>query len=281
MKLLRYGPPGEERPALLDAEGRLRALSPAIADLNADVLSPEGLQVLAAIDPAKLPLVRGDHRLGVPIAGARQYYAIGLNYQGHIDEAGLPRPVEPMVFNKAVTSLCGPDDDTLLPRGSKATDWEIELAVVIGKLASQVSVDDALGYVAGYCLANDISERDWQMHRGGQFVKGKSAPTFGPLGPYLVTPDEIADPQQIDLRLEVNGIVRQSGSTSDMIFSVRQIVSHLSQVLTLLPGDVIATGTPAGVGGGMKPPLYLKAGDVVTLSSPQLGRQRQRVVARD
>jgi len=277
MKLLRYGPVGQERPGIVDSQGRIRSLSPAVQDLTPEVISPEGLKVLAAIEPDRLPLVEGKPRIGVPVAGIRQFFAIGLNYKGHIAEAGLPQPVEPMLFNKALTSLCGPDDDIVLPKGSRATDWEVELGVVIGREASNVSEVDALSYVAGYCAANDVSERDWQMKRGGQFVKGKSAPTFGPLGPWLVTTDEIPDPQTIELSLDVSDVRRQHGNTADMVFNVRQIVSHLSQVLTLLPGDVIVTGTPAGVGGGMKPPMYLKPGDVVTIASPQLGRQRQTV----
>jgi 2-keto-4-pentenoate hydratase/2-oxohepta-3-ene-1,7-dioic acid hydratase in catechol pathway len=277
MKLLRYGPVGQEKPGIVDAQGRIRSLWPAVHDLTPEVISPEGLKVLASIDPERLPLVERNPRIGVPVAGIRQYFAIGLNYKGHIAEAGLPQPEEPMMFNKALTSLCGPDDDIVLPRGSKASDWEVELAVVIGREASNVSEGDALSYVAGYCAANDLSERDWQLKRGGQFVKGKSAPTFGPLGPWLVTTDEIPDPQAIELTLDVSGVRRQRGNTADMVFNVRQIVSHVSRVLTLLPGDVIATGTPAGVGGGMKPPVYLKPGDVVTIVSPQLGRQRQAV----
>jgi 2-keto-4-pentenoate hydratase/2-oxohepta-3-ene-1,7-dioic acid hydratase in catechol pathway len=277
MKLLRFGPVGQEKPGIVDAQGRIRSLWPAVHDLTPEVISPEGLKVLASIDPQRLPLVERNPRIGVPVAGIRQFFAIGLNYKGHIAEAGLPQPEEPMLFNKALTSLCGPDDDIVLPKGSKASDWEVELAVVIGREASNVSEGDALTYVAGYCAVNDLSERDWQLKRGGQFVKGKSAPTFGPLGPWLVTTDEIPDPQAIELTLEVSGVRRQHGNTADMVFNVRQIVSHVSRVLTLLPGDVIATGTPAGVGGGMKPPVYLKPGDVVTIASPQLGRQRQTV----
>jgi 2-keto-4-pentenoate hydratase/2-oxohepta-3-ene-1,7-dioic acid hydratase in catechol pathway len=277
MKLLRFGPVGQEKPGIVDAQGRIRSLWPAVHDLTPEVISPEGLKVLASIDPQRLPLVERNPRIGVPVAGIRQFFAIGLNYKGHIAEAGLPQPEEPMLFNKALTSLCGPDDDIVLPKGSKASDWEVELAVVIGREASNVSEGDALTYVAGYCAVNDLSERDWQLKRGGQFVKGKSAPTFGPLGPWLVTTDEIPDPQAIELTLEVSGVRRQHGNTADMVFNVRQIVSHVSRVLTLLPGDVIATGTPAGVGGGMKPPVYLKPGDVVTIASPQLGRQRQAV----
>ena len=279
MKLLRYGPVGKERPGLLDSNGKLRSLWPAITDLTPDVLSPTGLKIIAALDTEKLPLVEGKPRLGVPVAGIRQFFAIGLNYKDHVEESGLPTPTEPMLFNKALTSLAGPDDDVRLPRGSVASDWEVELAVFIGTEASNVDEARALDYVAGYAVANDLSERDWQSNRGGQFVKGKSAPTFGPIGPYLVTADEIADPQQIDLRLDVNGITRQRGTTAKMIFGVREIVAHVSQVLTLLPGDVIVTGTPAGVGLGMKPPLFLRAGDVIDISSPQLGTQRQRVLA--
>jgi len=279
MKLLRYGPAGEERPGLLDSKGKLRSLWPAISDLTPGVISPAGLKIIAALDPEKLPLVEGKPRLGVPVAGIRQFFAIGLNYKDHVEESGLPTPTEPMLFNKALTSLAGPDDDVRLPRGSVAGDWEVELAVFIGTEASNVDEAHALDHVAGYALANDLSERDWQSKRGGQFVKGKSAPTFGPIGPYLVTADEIADPQRIDLRLDVNGITRQNGTTAKMIFGVREIVAHVSQVLTLLPGDVIVTGTPAGVGLGMKPPLFLRAGDVIDISSPQLGTQRQRVLA--
>ena len=277
MKLLRYGPVGQEKPGIVDSQGRIRSLWPAVPDLTAEVISPEGLKVLAALDSDRLPIVEGQPRLGVPVAGIRQFFAIGLNYKGHIAESGLPQPEDPILFNKALTSLCGPDDDIVLPRGSMATDWEVELAVVMGREASNIHESDALSYVAGYCAANDVSERGWQLNRGGQFVKGKSAPTFGPLGPWLVTTDEIPDPQAIELTLDVSGVRRQHGNTADMVFSVRQIVSHLSQVMTLLPADVIVTGTPAGIGGGMKPPVYLKPGDVVTIASPQLGRQRQNV----
>ena len=280
MKLLRYGPVGQERPGLLDNEGQIRSLYPAIADITPEILAPDSLKVLSAIDPRKLALVKGPQRLGSPVAGVRQFFAIGLNYRAHIAEAvGMPTPPEPLVFNKALTSICGPDDDTVIPRGATAVDWEVELAVVMGRTASNVSESEALQYVAGYCLANDISERNWQMGRGGQFVKGKSAPSFGPLGPWLITQDEIPDPQAIDLKLDVSGVTRQVTNTADMVFSVRQIIAHLSEVMTLLPGDVILTGTPGGVGAGMKPPVYLKPGDVVTLTSPQLGQQRQRVRA--
>jgi 2-keto-4-pentenoate hydratase/2-oxohepta-3-ene-1,7-dioic acid hydratase in catechol pathway len=282
MKLLRYGPLGQERPGILDSDGRIRSLWPAVVDLTPEVISPEGLEVIAALDTARLPLVAGPQRMGVPVAGVRQFFAIGLNYQGHIKEAaaaGIIAADEPLVFNKALTSLSGADDDVIMPPGSKACDWEVELAVVIGTVAHRVPSERALSHVAGYCLANDVSERRWQIKRGGQFVKGKSAPTFGPLGPWLVTTDEIPDPQTIDLSLDVSGTRRQQCNTSEMVFGVKELVSHLSEVMVLLPGDVISTGTPAGVGDGMKPPLYLKAGDVMELRSPQLGRQRQRVQA--
>jgi len=280
MKLLRYGPVGQERPGILDSTGRIRSLSPAIADLTPAVISPEGLKVLRALDIDRLPIVEGPQRYGIPVAGVRQFFAIGLNYQGHIEEAraaGIAIPDEPLLFNKALTSLSGADDDIVLPRGTKAGDWEIELAIIIGTEASCVPTDKALEFLAGYSLANDVSERDWQVKRGGQFVKGKSAPTFGPIGPWLVTTDEITDPQNVDLQLDVNGVRRQKANTSDMVFDVRYIVSHLSEMMTLLPGDVILTGTPAGVGGGFKPPIFLKDGDVVELVSAQLGRQRQVV----
>lgn len=284
MKLLRYGPPGQERPGILDAEGRIRALWPAIADLTPEVISPDGLKVLAALDTSRLPLVEGAQRMGVPVAGVRQFFAIGLNYRDHIAEAaaaGIMAHEEPLLFNKALTSLSGADDDIILPPGANAGDWEVEMGIIIGTRAERVSEDKALDYVAGYCLANDVSERDWQVKRGGQFVKGKSAPTFGPIGPWLVTTDEIPDPQNVDLRLEVNGVLRQQTNTSDMVFSVRHLVAHMSELMTLLPGDVILTGTPAGVGGGMKPPVYLRADDVIDLHSPQLGRQTQRVRVSD
>ena len=277
MKLLRYGQLGREKPGMVDREGRIRSLWPAVLDLTPEVISPAGLKLLAALDSDRLPIVEGQPRIGVPVAGIRQFFAIGLNYKGHIAEAGLPQPEAPILFSKALTCLCGPDDDILLPPGAESTDWEVELAVVIGREAGNIQESEAIDYVAGYCAANDVSERAWQLNRGGQFVKGKSAPTFGPLGPWLVTTDEIPDPQTVDLTLDVNGVRMQGGSTADMLFSVRQIVSHLSQVMTLLPGDIIATGTPGGVGAGMKPPVYLKAGDVVTIASPQLGRQRQNV----
>lgn len=279
MKLLRHGPLGAEKPGALDADGQARDLSLLVPDFTPEWLSPEKLQALAAIDLRRMPLVPPGTRLGTPVAGTRQFVAIGLNYRKHALEAGLDIPQEPVVFTKALTALAGPDDDVVLPEGSEAADWEIELGFVIGTLARRVAVEDALKHVAGYCLANDVSERDWQLKRGGQWGKGKSFDGFGPIGPWLVTVDEIPDPQAIPLELRVNDQVRQSSSTADMIFPVAQVVSYLSQFMTLLPGDVVITGTPEGVGLGMKPqPVFLRRGDVMRLSAGPLGTQRQRVV---
>lgn len=278
MKLLRHGPVGAEKPGALDADGQARDLSLLVPDFTPEWLSPQKLQALAAIDLKRMPLVPEGARLGTPIAGTRQFIAIGLNYRQHAEEAGMAIPQEPVVFNKALTSLAGPNDDVVLPEGAQACDWEVELGVVIGTTARRVPEQEALGYVAGYVLANDVSERDWQLKRGGQWVKGKSFDGFGPIGPWLVTADEIPDPQAIPLELKVNGVVRQSSSTADMIFPVAQIVSHLSQFMTLLPGDVIVTGTPAGVGLGLKPPVFLQRGDVMSLDGGPLGTQQQRVV---
>jgi 2-keto-4-pentenoate hydratase/2-oxohepta-3-ene-1,7-dioic acid hydratase in catechol pathway len=278
MKLLRVGAAGAEKPAALDAQGGIRDLSALVPDLTPEWLSPERLGALAAIDLTRLPLVDAGVRIGVPVAGIRQFVAIGLNYRKHAEEAGLPLPAEPIVFTKAITSLSGANDDIVMPRGSEQTDWEIELGIIIGSTARGVAEADALKYVAGYCAANDVSERHWQIHRNGQWGKGKSFDTFGPVGPWLVTADEIADPQTLDMELSVNGVTKQASNTSDMIFSVAQIVSYLSEFMTLLPGDVIVTGTPAGVGLGMQPPQFLKKGDVVTLSIAQLGTQTQHVI---
>jgi len=278
VKLLRYGMPGAEKPGALDAQGRIRDLSLLVSDLTPEWLSPERLRALAAIDLEKMPLVGGTPRFGIPISGVRQFVAIGLNYRKHAEESGLPIPTEPVVFTKALTSLSGADDDIVLPEGSEETDWEIELAFVIGTTARKVSRETALDYVAGYCLSNDVSERNWQIKRNGQWGKGKSFDTFGPIGPWLVTADEIPDPQILDMELSVNGAVKQRSNTADMIFSVAEIVSYISQFMTLLPGDVVITGTPAGVGLGMKPPQFLKKGDVVSLRMDQLGSQTQRVV---
>ena len=279
MKLLRHGPAGAEKPGALDADGRVRDLSVLIADLTPDWMSPAKLQALAAIDLKRMPLVAQGTRLGAPVAGTRQFVAIGLNYRKHAQESGLEIPKEPVVFSKALTSIAGPDDDVTLPEGSVAGDWEIELGFVIGTLARKVTVAQALSHVAGYCLANDVSERDWQIKRNGQWGKGKSFDGFGPIGPWLVTGDELPDPQSIALELAVNDQVKQRSNTADMIFSVAEIVSYLSQFMTLLPGDLVITGTPEGVGLGMKPtPQYLRRGDVMTLSAGPLGTQRQQVV---
>lgn len=279
MKLFRYGAPGQEKAGALDDDGRLRDLSPLVPDLTPEWLAPERLRALAAIRLERMPLVEGRPRLGVPIAGVRQFVCIGLNYRKHAEEADLPIPQEPVVFTKALTSLSGPDDDVVLPPDALEADWEIELGVVIGSTARQVAVADALAHVAGYCLANDVSERRWQFQHNGQWGKGKSFDTFGPVGPWLVTTDEIPDPQALDMVLRVNGETRQRSNTADMIFSVAELVSYLSRFMTLLPGDIVITGTPQGVGLGMKPPLYLKPGDLMTLEIAGLGTQTQRVVA--
>ena len=277
MKLLRHGAVGAEKPGALDAQGQARDLSLLVPDFTPDWLSPAKLKALAAIDLQRMPLVPAGTRLGTPVAGSRQFVAIGLNYRKHAQEAGMEIPAEPVVFTKAITSLAGPDDTVVLPRDSVAGDWEIELGFVMGSTARNVSEADALSYVAGYCLANDVSERDWQIKRNGQWGKGKSFDGFGPIGPWLVTTDELPDPQSIPIELAVNGQVRQSSNTADMIFPVAKIVSYLSEFMTLLPGDVVITGTPAGVGLGMKPPTFLKRGDVMTLSAGPLGTQRQQV----
>lgn len=278
MKLLRYGPAGQERPGLLDAQGQIRDLGGVVPDLTPEQLSPAALARLAALDSTTLPVVSPAPRLGMPLAGIRQFLGIGLNYRQHAVEAGMPIPAEPIVFSKGITSLAGPNDELPLPEGSVALDYEVELGIVMGSTARRVSQAQALSHVAGYVLANDVSERDWQLQRGGQWIKGKSHDGFGPIGPWLVTADEVPDPQALGLSLSVNGEKRQDSSTADMIFGVAEIVSYLSGFMTLLPGDVIVTGTPQGVGMGFKPPRYLQRGDVVELFSPQLGRQRQRVV---
>ncbi|WP_026433914.1 fumarylacetoacetate hydrolase family protein [Paracidovorax oryzae] len=277
MKLLRFGAVGSEKPGALDNEGRIRDLSLLISDWTPEWLSPEKLAALRAIDLHRLPLVPPGERLGAPITGVRQFIAIGLNYRKHAQEAGLEIPKEPVVFHKAITSIAGPNDDVVLPEGAVEGDWEIELGFVVGTLARQVPAEHALSHVAGYCLANDVSERGWQIKRNGQWGKGKSFDGFGPLGPWLVTADELPDPQAIPLELRVNGDLRQASSTADMIFPVAQILSYLSQFMTLLPGDVVITGTPAGVGLGMKPPVFLQRGDVMALSAGPLGTQRQLV----
>lgn len=278
MKLFRHGAPGAEKPGAVDQEGELRDLSLLVPDFTPEWMAPAKLQALQAIDLTRLSRVPAGARLGTPVAGTRQFVAIGLNYRKHAVEAGLEIPQEPVVFTKALTSLAGPNDDVVLPQGSEAGDWEIELGFVIGTTARQVMPADALLHVAGYCLANDVSERDWQIKRNGQWGKGKSFDGFGPIGPWLVTAEDIGDPQAISLLLSVNGEVRQRSNTADMIFSVAQIVSYLSQFMTLLPGDVVITGTPEGVGLGMKPPQFLRRGDVMTLDGGPLGTQRQQVL---
>ncbi len=279
MKLLRYGPYGQEKPGLLDDDGRIRDLSDHVVDLSGDVLGPDRLAQLSSLDPASLPIVEGSPRLGPPVAGIGKILAIGLNYRLHAEETGGKPRSEPMLFSKAITALNGPNDPVMIPRGSEKTDWEVELAVIIGSKAQYVDEDRALEYVAGFTVINDVSERSFQKERGGQFIKGKSCDTFAPLGPWLVTRDEVADPQNLGLRLDLNGQNRQNGNTRDMIFGVVYLVSHLSQFMTLMPGDVIATGTPDGVGLGCKPPVFLKPGDVMEVSVEGLGQQRQDVVA--
>ncbi|MGF7173931.1 fumarylacetoacetate hydrolase family protein [Azospirillum doebereinerae] len=278
MKLLRYGPPGQEKPGLLDSEGRIRDLSAHVADIAGAVLLPDGIAKLKAIDPASLPLVEGNPRLGPCVAGTGKMVCIGLNYSDHAAETGATVPPEPIIFMKATSAIVGPNDDIEIPRGSEKTDWEVELGVVIGKTAKYVSEGEAMDHVAGYCVVNDVSERAFQAERQGQWTKGKSADTFGPTGPWLVTPDEVEDPQKLPMWLEVNGHRYQNGSTATMVYGVRHLVSYLSQFMSLQPGDIISTGTPPGVGLGQKPQVYLKAGDVVTLGIEGLGSQRQNVI---
>src|SRR3974390_2549582 len=279
MKLVRYGEMGAEKPGLIDKSGQLRDLSGHIKDLHGEAYSPASLKKLAAVDPASLPAVNGKPRLGAPVIGISKYVAIGLNYSDHAKETGNPIPSEPIFFIKANTALSGPTDAVEKPRGSTKLDWEVEIAVIIGARAKYVSEADALNYVAGYAVCNDVSERNFQLERLGQWTKGKSHDTFGPLGPWLVTKDEIADVQKLPMWLDVNGKRCQTGSTATMIFGVKKIVSYLSELMTLMPGDVIATGTPPGVGAGMKPPKFLNVGDVVSLGMEGLGEQRQKVIA--
>jgi 2-keto-4-pentenoate hydratase/2-oxohepta-3-ene-1,7-dioic acid hydratase in catechol pathway len=280
MKLLRYGPKGQEKPGTLDAEGRIRDLSGVVADITPDQLWGEGLAALKAIDPATLPLVEGAPRYGVPVNGVRKFIAIGLNFADHAAESNLPIPAEPVVFTKAVSCLTGPNDTVVIPRGSEKTDWEVELGIVIGQRASYVEQAEALNHVAGYVLINDVSERAFQTERGGTWDKGKGCDTFGPVGPWIVTTDEVGDVQALDMWLDLNGKRMQTGNTRTMIFGVAEIVSYVSQFMTLEPGDLITTGTPPGVGLGQKPePFYLKAGDVMELGIEKLGSQRQSVVA--
>jgi 2-keto-4-pentenoate hydratase/2-oxohepta-3-ene-1,7-dioic acid hydratase in catechol pathway len=279
MKLVRYGAIGQEKPGLIDKSGQLRDLSGHVKDLNGEAYSPASLAKLAGLDPAKLPAVGGSPRLGAPVTGISKFVAIGLNYVDHAKETGNPIPPEPIFFLKANTALSGPNDAVEKPRGSTKLDWEVEIAAIIGSRAKYVSEADALNHVAGYCICNDVSERNFQTERGGQWTKGKSHDTFGPLGPWLVTRDEIKDVQKLSMWLAVNGERRQTGSTSTMIFTMAKCVSYVSQFLTLQPGDIVTTGTPPGVGSGMKPPKFLNAGDVVTLGIEGLGEQRQQIVA--
>ena len=275
MKLLRYGEPGAEKPGLLDAEGQIRDLSAHVDDITGTALNPDALAQLGAIDPTNLPQVDAATRIGPCVGSVGKLIAIGLNYADHAAEANMALPEEPIVFFKATSSICGPNDAVEIPRGSTKTDWEVELGVVIGSRAKYVSEADALSHVAGYCILNDVSERDFQLHRSGQWVKGKSHDTFAPMGPWLVTVDEIADPQDLSMSLSVNGHTMQDGSTRTMHFSVATVIAHLSQFMTLHPGDVIATGTPPGVGMGQKPPVYLSEGDTMVLRIEGLGEQRQ------
>jgi 2-keto-4-pentenoate hydratase/2-oxohepta-3-ene-1,7-dioic acid hydratase in catechol pathway len=279
MKLLRYGPAGQEKPGLLASDGSIRDLSAHIPDVTGTTLSDAGLAALAALDPAALPLVAGSPRFGPCVSGVSKFICVGLNYSDHAAETGSPVPKEPILFQKAVSAISGPFDPVELPRGSIKTDWEVELGIIIGKRSKYVGEAEALSHVAGFCLVNDVSEREFQVERGGQWTKGKSHDTFGPIGPWLVTRDEIADPQALAMFLDVNGVRRQTGSTATMVFGVQFLVSYISRFMTLLPGDIIATGTPPGVGMGMKPPVFLKAGDTMRLGITGLGEQQQTVIA--
>lgn len=279
MKLVRYGAAGQEKPGLIDRSGQLRDLSGHVQDLNGAAYAPASLAKLAALDPESLPAVSGSPRIGAPVTGMSKIVAIGLNYADHAKETGSPIPSEPIFFLKANTCLCGPNDAVEKPRGSTKLDWEVEIGVIIGTRAKYVDEANALDHIAGYTICNDVSERNFQLERGGTWTKGKSHDTFGPLGPWLVTKDEIADPQKLSMWLDVNGERRQTGSTATMIFPIAKCISYVSQFLTLLPGDVIITGTPPGVGAGMKPPTFLEVGDVVTLGIEGLGEQRQTIVA--
>lgn len=282
MKLLRYGPKGQEKPGILDSAGQIRDLSAHVADIGGAAISPAGLAAIAELDVEKLPLVAGvpqqDIRLGPCVGGTRKFICIGLNYADHAAETGAAIPVEPIIFNKWITAMCGPDDTVEIPRGSVKTDWEVELGVVIGTGGKYIDEASALDHVAGYCVINDISEREYQIERGGTWDKGKGCDTFGPTGPWLVTPDEVGDIANLAMWLDVDGHRYQNGSTATMIFGVAHLISYLSQFMTLEPGDVISTGTPPGVGLGQKPPVYLKGGEVMRLGIAGLGTQTQKVV---
>jgi 2-keto-4-pentenoate hydratase/2-oxohepta-3-ene-1,7-dioic acid hydratase in catechol pathway len=284
MKLVRYGNPGKEKPGLIDAEGKLRDLSKVIKDVSPDQLSDKALAKLAKLNTAKLPLVKGKPRMGCPISHVGKFLAIGLNYADHAAESNMPIPKEPIVFTKAISCIQGPNDDVMLPKGSVKSDWEVELGIVIGSTTRYVSQKDAINHVAGYCLVNDVSEREYQLERGGSWDKGKGCDTFGPIGPWLVTRDEVPNPQKLHMWLDHNGVRMQDGSTKTMIFGVAKIVSYVSQFMTLEPGDVITTGTPPGVGMGIKKngkpaPVFLKRGDTMSLGIEGLGEQHQKVVA--
>jgi 2-keto-4-pentenoate hydratase/2-oxohepta-3-ene-1,7-dioic acid hydratase in catechol pathway len=278
MKLLRYGPKGQEKPGLLDTAGKIRDLSAVIADINPETLSPAALDKLRKLDPASLPLVAGAPRLGACLTQIPKIVCVGLNYTDHAKETGAAIPKEPILFMKATSSLNGPDDDVMLPKGSQKSDWEVELGIVIGSVTRYVGEKEALKHIAGYCVVNDVSEREFQIERGGQWTKGKSADTFCPMGPWLVTADEVPDPGKLDLFCEVSGQKMQNGTTANLIFGVAHIVSYISHFMTLMPGDVIPTGTPAGVGLGMKPARFLKPGDTMRLGISGLGEQNQKVV---
>ncbi len=281
MKLLRYGPPGAEKPGLIDKDGAIRDLSGVVPDIAGETLLPDAMARIQGLDPASLPTIEGEPRLGPCVGGVGKFVCIGLNYTDHAKEAGMPIPEEPVLFMKATSAIAGPDDPVAIPRGATKTDWEVELGLVIGKPAKYADEAEALSHVAGYCVINDVSEREHQLERSGQWVKGKSADGFGPIGPWLVTPDEVPDPQDLNLWLEVNGQRFQDGTTATMIFGVAHLVSFVSRFMSLQSGDVISTGTPPGVGHGRKPPVYLKPGDVVHLGIDGLGVQRQELVASD
>jgi 2,4-diketo-3-deoxy-L-fuconate hydrolase len=281
MKLLRYGESGREKPGLLDSQGKIRDLSGVVGEIAGDVLRADGLAKLRGIDPASLPEVQGTPRLGPPVGQVGKFICVGLNYADHAAESGMPVPEQPVIFMKATTAICGPFDNVVIPRGSEKTDWEVELGVIIGDVARDVSVEEAMQHVAGYTVVNDISERAFQLEQGGQWVKGKSCDTFGPIGPWLVTRDEVPEPQNLGMRLSVNGHQYQNGSTRTMVFGVATLVSYISRYMTLMPGDIISTGTPPGVGLGQKPPVYLKPGDVMELEIEGLGRQRQETISNE
>ena len=281
VKLVRYGPAGQEKPGLVDADGGIRDLSGEVDDIAGDFLLPESMARLEALDPASLPRVDGSPRLGPPVAGVGKIMAIGLNYSDHAAETGLDVPPEPVLFMKATSAISGPDDPVVIPRGSRKTDYEVELAAVVGKPGKYVDEANALDHVAGYCICNDVSEREFQLHRAGQWTKGKSCDTFAPIGPWLVSRDEIADPQKLGLWTKVNGETRQDGNTDKMVYGLKHLLSYLSTMMSLQTGDIVSTGTPPGVGAGFEPPRFLKPGDVMELGVEGLGTQRQELVADD